>query len=294
MSEVAGGADLHGWRRTWSRFRRQRSAMAGLVVAVVMGLAGLLAPVIAPYELGDASSDFLDPISSRHLLGTDTIGNDTFSQLLFGIRTSLLASALAVGLAVVGGTALGLYSGYFGGRADRLLMRCVDALMAFPGLLMAMVVVGLLGSGVVNAMIGLSVAFVPGFARLVRGQVLAVRQEAYVEAAEVVGARPPRIVRRHVLPNIASPLVVQAFMSLGFALLADGALAFLGLSVQPPETSLGSILQRGFTVINSTPRLLLVPGIAITILSVSFNAIADGLRDSLARHDVTELAGARA
>jgi peptide/nickel transport system permease protein len=294
MSEVAGGADLHGWRRTWSRFRRQRSAMAGLVVAVVMGLAGLLAPVIAPYELGDASSDFLDPISSRHLLGTDTIGNDTFSQLLFGIRTSLLASALAVGLAVVGGTALGLYSGYFGGRADRLLMRCVDALMAFPGLLMAMVVVGLLGSGVVNAMIGLSVAFVPGFARLVRGQVLAVRQEAYVEAAEVVGARPPRIVRRHVLPNIASPLVVQAFMSLGFALLAEGALAFLGLSVQPPETSLGSILQRGFTVINSTPRLLLVPGIAITILSVSFNAIADGLRDSLARHDVTELAGARA
>jgi peptide/nickel transport system permease protein len=294
MSEVAGGADLHGWRRTWSRFRRQRSAMAGLVVAVVMGLAGLLAPVIAPYELGDASSDFLDPISSRHLLGTDTIGNDTFSQLLFGIRTSLLASALAVGLAVVGGTALGLYSGYFGGRADRLLMRCVDALMAFPGLLMAMVVVGLLGSGVVNAMIGLSVAFVPGFARLVRGQVLAVRQEAYVEAAEVVGARPPRIIRRHVLPNIASPLVVQAFMSLGFALLAEGALAFLGLSVQPPETSLGSILQRGFTVINSTPRLLLVPGIAITILSVSFNAIADGLRDSLARHDVTELAGARA
>jgi peptide/nickel transport system permease protein len=293
MSEVAGVADLHGWRRTWSRFRRQPSAMAGLVVAAVMGLAGLLAPVIAPYELGDASSDFLDPISTRHLLGTDTIGNDTFSQLLFGIRTSLLASVLAVGLAVVGGAALGLYSGYFGGRVDRLLMRCVDALMAFPGLLMAMVVVGLLGSGVVNAMIGLSVAFVPGFARLVRGQVLAVRQEAYVEAAEVVGARPPRIIRRHVLPNIASPLVVQAFMSLGFALLAEGALAFLGLSVQPPETSLGSILQRGFAVINSTPRLMLVPGIAITVLSVSFNAIADGLRDSLARHDVTELAGAR-
>jgi peptide/nickel transport system permease protein len=294
MSAVAGGADLHGWRRTWSRFRRQPSAMAGLVVAVVVGLAGLLAPVIAPYGLGDASSDFLDPISTRHLLGTDTIGNDTFSQLLFGIRTSLLASALAVGLAVLGGAALGLYSGYFGGRVDRLLMRCVDALMAFPGLLMAMVVVGLLGSGVVNAMIGLSVAFVPGFARLVRGQVLAVRQEAYVEAAEVVGARPPRIIRRHVLPNIASPLVVQAFMSLGFALLAEGALAFLGLSVQPPETSLGSILQRGFAVINSTPRLMLVPGIAITVLSVSFNAIADGLRDSLARHDVTELAGARA
>jgi peptide/nickel transport system permease protein len=293
--------DVHGWRRTWARFRRQPTAMAGLAVVVVMGLAGLLAPVIAPYELGDASSDFLDPISTSHLLGTDTIGNDTFSQLLFGLRTSLLASVLAVGLAVLGGTAIGLYSGYFGGRVDRLLMRCVDALMAFPGLLMAMVVVGLLGSGVFNAMIGLSVAFVPGFARLVRGQVLAVRQEAYVEAAEVVGARPPRIIRRHVLPNIASPLIVHAFMSLGFALLAEGALAFLGLSVQPPETSLGSILQRGFTVINSTPRLLLVPGIAITVLSVSFNAIADGLRDSLARHDVhdvhdeTELAaGARA
>jgi peptide/nickel transport system permease protein len=292
--ERAAPEELHGWRRTWARFRRQRTAMAGLAVVVVLGLAGLLAPFIAPYDLGDASSDFLDGPSSSHWLGTDPIGNDTLSQLLFGIRTSLFASLLAVGLAVLGGVVIGLYSGYFGGRVDRLLMRCVDAFMAFPGLLMAMVVVGVLGTGVVNAMIGLSVAFVPAFARLVRGQVLAVREEAYVEAAQVVGARPPRIIRRHVLPNIAPALIVQAFMALGFALLAEGALAFMGLSVEPPETSLGSILQRGFTVINSTPRLVLVPGIAITVLSVSFNAIADGLRDALARHDVAELAGARA
>ena len=287
-------AALHGWRRTWARFRRQPTAMAGLVVVVVMAGASLLAPWIAPYALGDASADFLDGMSGDHLLGTDQIGNDTFSQLLFGIRTSLLASVLAVGLAVTFGSILGLCSGYFGGRTDRLIMRCVDAVMAFPGLLMAMVVVGMLGAGVVNAMIGLSVAFMPGFARLVRGQVLAVREEAYVEAAQVVGAGAPRIIRRHVLPNIASPLIVQAFMALGFALLAEGALAFMGLSVEPPEVSLGSTLQRGFTAINSTPRLVLVPGIAITILSVSFNAIADGLRDSLARHDVSELAGARA
>jgi peptide/nickel transport system permease protein len=291
---AAGPAELHGWRRTWARFRRQPTAVAGLTVVVVLGLAGLLAPLVAPYDLGDSSSDFLDGMSTGHWLGTDTIGNDTFSQMLFGIRTSLLASVLAVGLAVLGGSLLGLCSGYFGGRTDRLIMRCVDAVMAFPGLLMAMVVVGMLGSGVVNAMIGLSIAFVPGFARLVRGQVLAVREEAYVEAAQVVGARAPRIIRRHVLPNIASPLIVQAFMALGFALLAEGALAFMGLSVEPPETSLGSMLQRGFTAINSTPRLVLVPGIAITVLSVSFNAIADGLRDSLARHDVAELSGARA
>jgi peptide/nickel transport system permease protein len=214
------------------------------------------------------------------------IGKDTLSQLLFGLRTSLGASLVAVALAVVVGTAVGLCSGYFGGRTDQVLMRMVDAILSFPGLLTAMVVVGLLGPSVLNAMIGLSVAFMPLFARLVRGQVLAVRRESYVQAAVVVGAGPGRIIRRHVLPNVAPPLVVQAFMTFGFALLAEGALAFLGLSVQPPETSLGSMLRRGFGAVNDTPRLVLVPGLAITVLTLAFNAVADGLRDAMARRDV--------
>lgn len=281
------GTSASIWRRTWDRFRRKPTALVGLVVVVVFALAGLLAPWLAPYGLQESTTTFRGSPSADHWLGTDVIGKDTFSQLLFGIRTSLHASFVAVALAVIGGTALGLLSGYVGGWVDRLLMRGVDAILSFPGLLMAMVVVGLLGRSVLNAMIGLSVAFMPLFARLVRGQVLVVREESYVAAAQVVGCSGRRIVRRHILPNILPSLIVQASMALGFALLAEGALAYLGLTVDPPETSLGAMLRQGFEVVNSTPRLIIVPGVAITILTLAFNAVADGLRDSLARHDVT-------
>jgi peptide/nickel transport system permease protein len=272
--------------RTWRTFRRKPTALVGLGVVTAFVLAGLLAPWVAPYGLEQSTMTFRGSPSPDHWLGTDVVGKDTFSQLLFGIRTSLQASVVAVVLAVVGGTALGLVSGYLGGWVDRLLMRGVDAVLSFPGLLMAMVVVGLLGRSVLNAMIGLSVAFMPLFARLVRGQVLAVREEAYVAAARIVGCSGWRIVRRHILPNVLPSLVVQASMALGFALLAEGALAYLGLTVDPPETSLGAMLRQGFEVVHSTPRLIIVPGVAITLLTLAFNAIADGLRDSLARVDV--------
>ncbi|HEY8547339.1 MAG TPA: ABC transporter permease [Acidimicrobiales bacterium] len=280
-------------RRTAARLVRRPAAVAGLAVVGVFGVAGLLAPVISPYGLTETSSEFRAGPSPDHWLGTDAIGKDTLSQLLHGIRTSLWASLVAVTLAVVVGTVIGLCAGYFGGRTDRLLMRLVDAVLSFPGLLTAMVVVGLLGPSVLNAMIGLSVAFTPLFARLVRGQALAVREENYVKAAVVVGCGPVRIIRRHVLPNVAPPLVVQACMTFGFALLAEGALAFLGLSVRPPETSLGSMLRRGFGSINDTPRLVLVPGLAITVLTLACNTVADGLRDAMARPS-GEGAGARA
>jgi peptide/nickel transport system permease protein len=272
-------------RRTLGRLVRRPAAVVGLAVVATFAVSGWLAPWIAAYGLTEASSDFRAGPSAEHWLGTDAIGKDVYSQLLFAIGTSLWASLVAVTLAVAAGTVIGLCSGYFGGRTDQVLMRMVDAILSFPGLLTAMVVVGLLGPSVLNAMIGLSVAFMPLFARLVRGQVLAVRQEDYVQAALVVGAGPGRIIRRHVLPNVAPALVVQAFMTLGFALLAEGALAFLGLSVRPPETSLGSMLRRGFGSVNETPRLVLVPGLAITILTLAFNAIADGLRDAMASRD---------
>jgi peptide/nickel transport system permease protein len=256
------------WRRTLRRFRRQKAAMAAAIAIVVIAAAALLAPLLAPYAIDEIGSDFMSTFSGSHWFGTDQTGYDVFSRLLFATRTSLFASLIAVSLAVAGGSIIGLVSGYLGGWVDTILMRCTDAIMAFPGLLMAMAVVGILGPGTFNAMVGLSIAFMPGFARLVRGQVLAVREEDYVEAARVIGAGGGRIVRRHVIPNIAPPLIVQVLMSMGFALLAEGALAFIGLSVQPPETSLGSMLQQGFTVINTTPRLVLLPGAVIVILSL--------------------------
>jgi peptide/nickel transport system permease protein len=276
-----------GWRLVTRRFFRQKTAVVGLAVAFLIVLAGLLAPWIAPYNVDESTSEFLKGPSAGHLLGTDQAGYDTLSRVMFATRTSIYAALLAVVLALVGGTLIGLVSGYFGRWVDTILMRVIDAIMAFPGLLMAMAVIGALGPGINNAMIGLSIAFMPGFARLVRAQVLAVKEEPYVEAARVVGAGAPRIIRRHLLPNIASTLVVQAFMAIGFALLAEGGLAFIGLSVQPPDTSLGSLMQRGFTLINVTLRLALIPGFVITLLSVSFNAIADGLRDAMARHEIS-------
>jgi peptide/nickel transport system permease protein len=269
----------------WRRFRKQKIAMVAAIVIVVITLAGIFAPLLAPHGLGEMTSEFMASFSRKHYLGTDNTGFDLYSRLLFGIRTSLLASLIAVALALVGGTLLGLVSGYIGGWVDTVLMRTTDAIMALPGLLMAMAVVGILGHGVTHAMIGLSVAFMPGFARLVRGQVLAVREESFVEAAVVIGAGSGRIIRTHILPNIASPLIVQAFVSVGFALLAEGALAYIGLSVQPPGASLGSLLQQGFSFINNTPRLVLVPGVVIVLLSLSFNAVADGIRDALASRE---------
>jgi len=269
----------------WRRFRRQKIAMAGAIVILVVTLAGIFAPLLAPHGVGEMTSEFMATFSRKHYLGTDNTGFDLYSRLLFGIRTSLLASMIAVGLALLGGMLLGLLSGYIGGWLDTVLMRSTDAIMALPGLLMAMAVVGVLGHGVVNAMIGLSVAFMPGFARLVRGQVLAVKEESFVEAAKVIGAGSPRIIRKHILPNIASPLIVQTFVSLGFALLAEGALAYIGLSVQPPDASLGNLLQQGFQFINQTPRLMLVPGVVIVLLSLSFNAVADGIRDAMANKE---------
>lgn len=270
---------------TWSRFRRQRIPMIALCFLIVMVVVALLADVIAPYAVDEMTPDFMHSFSKYYFLGTDNNGFDVFSRLLVGMRTSLLACLLAVALGLLGGAVIGLASGYLGGIVDNVFMRVVDAFMALPGLLMAMAVVAILGQGVFNAMIGLSFAFMPGFARLIRGQVLAVREEAFVDAARVVGARPPRIILRHIIPNIASPLIVQVLMSMGFALLAEGALAYIGLTVKPPQPSLGSMLQLGFQFINNTPRLILVPGIVIVLLSASFNAVADGLRDALVKQD---------
>jgi peptide/nickel transport system permease protein len=281
----------HGWRRTWARFRHKRAAMASVGFLLVAIVAALIAPWIAPYRLGEASTDYVVGPSSTHWLGTDNVGYDTLSQVLFGLRTSLFASSVAVALAATGGVLVGLCSGYFGGRIDRLLMRFMEAVMVIPELILAIVILGILGPSIVNAMIGLAIAFIPAFARLIRGQVLAVREEPFVEAAQVIGCRSARIIRKHVFPNVLPFLVVQVCMNMGFMLLAEGALAFLGLSAQPPETSLGRLLQQGFTNINTTMRLILVPGLVITLLSISFNLVADGLRDSLAKYDPGDLVG---
>jgi peptide/nickel transport system permease protein len=261
--------------------------MAALIIVVLIALLALLAPVIARYDPADITGDFMASPSPAHPLGTDGTGRDLLTRTLYGARLSLLGSLIAVAVAFGGGTVIGLVSGYAGGTVDLLIMRCADAVLAFPFLLTAMVVIGALGVGEGQAMLGLAIAFTPAFARLVRGQVLAVREEDYVAAARVIGAPGGWIVRRHIVANIAPPLIIVGAQLMGAAIIAEGALAFLGISVQPPATSLGSLLQDGFSNINVTPRLLLVPGIAITLIATCLNAVADGFRDSIAKQDAT-------
>jgi ABC-type dipeptide/oligopeptide/nickel transport system permease subunit len=280
-------AQLHGWRRTWFRFRQRKSAVVALTFVALMTLVAILAPVLAPYDPADQNiSERLVGFSSKYWLGTDDLGRDLMSRMMFGLRTSLLAALLAVAIALTAGFIIGVLSGYIGGIVDTLLMRLIDGILSIPSILLAMAIIGVLGPGLRNAMIGLAVVFTPSFARLIRGQVLATKADVYVEAARVMGARDSRIVFRHIVPNSLAPIIVQALMIMGLAILAEGTLSYLGLSVKPPGTSLGTLLQRGFSYKERTQRPIWIPGLAITSLCWAFNVIADGLRDAIGRQEI--------
>jgi ABC-type dipeptide/oligopeptide/nickel transport system permease subunit len=224
--------------------------------------------------------------SKAYWFGTDDLGRDLTSRLMYGLRTSLLAAFVAVCIAVAIGLVVGILAGYVGRWVDAVLMRLTDGVIAIPSLLMTMAIIGVLGPGLRPVIIGLGVAFSPTFARLFRAQVLAVKAEQYVEAAVVAGANDVRIIRRHILPNSLAPIIVQALMAMGLALLAEGALSFLGLSVRPPGSSLGAILQRGFSFKERTQHPIIIAGVVITSLSWAFNIVADGLRDAIGRGEV--------
>lgn len=261
--------------------------MIALGFLVFAALTAIFASVIAPQDPNATSlREILNPPSGAHWLGTDDVGRDVLSRLIFASRASLLASVQAVTIAVVVGVTIGVISGYLGGWVDVVLMRVTDALLSVPGLLMAMAVIGILGPGLTNAMVGLAIVFSPSFMRLARGQVLAVKEEPFMEAARSVGVSDVKIIFRHVLPNIASPIVVQILMTMGFALLAEGALSYLGLSIQPPTPSWGSMLQRAFAFNNKAPWLIFIPGLAIMLTIWAFNVLGDGLRDALSSRDV--------
>jgi peptide/nickel transport system permease protein len=285
--ELPAAARLHGWRRTWYRYRHRPSAVIALAFIVVVVALATLAPVIAPYDPADQHlRDRFSSFSSKYWLGTDDLGRDLLSRMLYGLRTSLVASLMAVAIALVAGFLIGVASGYVGGWLDTVLMRAMDGVLSIPGLLLAMGIIGVLGPGLRNAMLALSVIFTPTFARLVRGQVLATKEDVYVEAARVSGATDSRVVWRHIVPNSLSPIIVQALITMGLALLAEGALSYLGLSVKTPGTSLGTLVQRGFSYKERTQRLIIIPGLAITSLAWAFNVIADGLRDAIGRQEL--------
>ena len=264
------------------RFKRSRAAVTGAFFLVAVVGAAVLAPLVAPSDpLKQNLSNALAAPSERHLLGTDDLGRDVLTRLLYGARLSLGAACLAVAIAAVSGVPVGLMAGYAGGALDDLLMRLVDAVQAFPALVLAMAIAAALGPGLLNVMVAVGVVYIPRFARLVRGQTLALREELFVESAHAVGASHGRILARHILPNLTAPIIVQISVSIAFALLAETSLSFLGIGIKPPTPSWGADVGRGYRFMRLAPWLVFMPGLAILLTTLAFNFLGDGLRDAL-------------
>ena len=266
----------------WKRFRRNKTSMAALFYLVVLILGAFFASTIAPHDPNEqALQEVNNKPSADHLLGQDDLGRDVFSRILYGARVSLSASLLAVSLALIVALPLALLAGYVGGTIDLILMRIADAIQVIPALVLALVISGVLGPSVRNVALALGIVFAPGFIRLIRGQVLGVREDTFIEASRSIGAKPLFIIRKRVLHNVASPLIVQVAVSFGFALLAEASLSFLGLGVQAPDASWGTMLNRAFSQVFEAGWLLWIPGLAIAFTVLAFNLIGDGLRDAL-------------
>lgn len=271
-------------QRKWQNVRallHNPIGLVGLIIVLATIVIAILAPVIAPYSPSSIAFTRLQSPSLDHLMGTDEQGRDTFSRIVYGARVSLQVGIVAVLIALVVGGFLGVVAGYFGGRLDSFLMRVVDILFAFPGLVLAIVIAGLLGPSRRNAMIAIGVVFAPAFARVVRGTVLSVMSEPYIEAGRVVGSSHLRLIRLHVLPNIFAPLIVLVTVYLSSAILSEAGLSFLGLGTQPPEPTWGGMLNVARTYMEILPSMAIFPGLAIAILVLGFNFLGDGLRDVL-------------
>jgi peptide/nickel transport system permease protein len=270
------------WSITLHRVLKNRAAMVGLVITLFWVVCAILAPILSPYDpIKMAPAERLTAPSAKHLLGTDLYGRDLLSRVIWGAQLSLRVGFLSVGIGVLAGTILGLLAGYTGRIVDEVIMRLMDAMLAFPGILLALVVVAFLGSGMGNLIIAVGIGLIPSFARLVRGCVLATKEELYVLSAAVIGCSSWRIILRHILPNIAAPLIVLATLNVAFAILNAAALSFLGLGAKPPTPEWGTILSEGRDFLRVAPWIMTFPGLAIMTLVIGVNMMGDGLRVAL-------------
>ena len=264
------------------RLLLNRGAAVGGVIFLLIIVVALIAPMIAPYNPIKLNvSDSLQGPSGRHWLGTDQFGRDTLSRIIYGSRISVAMGLVAVAISVVGGSVLGLVSGFFRGVTDMLVSRLVDVMLGFPGILLALVVIAVLGTNLTSAMIAVGVSGMPIFIRVVRGSTLSAREYQYVEAARVVGCGNFRILFRHVMPNVAAPIIVLSTLGIPSAIIAGAALSFLGLGIKPPTADWGEMLSDGRSFMSTAWWLSTFPGIALMILVMAINLFGDGLRDAL-------------
>jgi peptide/nickel transport system permease protein len=266
----------------WSRFRRNRLALVGLVLVAVLALSALLAPWLAPYD--PARQSLIEKRAKpggKYVLGADEFGRDILSRVIYGSRVALLVGVLSATIAVIGGLVLGMIAGFSGGWLDSLMMRGIEILLAFPYLLLALAIVAALGPGSLNTTIAVGVWGIPAVTRIVRGSVLSLRETEYVGAARALGAPALALLRRHILPNVVPSLIVYGTLFMANAILLEAALSFLGLGVQPPTASWGLMVSTGRDVLLVAPHVATVPGLAIMLAVLAFNLVGDGLRDAL-------------
>ena len=277
---IQGGR--HPAARVAGLLARSRSSVVGGALLVVIGLLALLAPAISPYDpIKTNQRAPLAPPSTTHPMGTDRFGRDILARILWGGRLSLSVGVVAVGIAACAGVTLGLASGYYGRRVDIAIMRFVDLLLAFPGILLALAIIATLGSSLGNLMIAVGIAAIPEYVRITRGAVLSLMEQEFVLAARVVGCRDHAIIFRHILPNVTAPLIVLATLGIAGAIITGSALSFLGLGVRPPAPEWGNMLAEGREFLQHAWWVAFFPGLAIMLAVFSINLLGDGLRDAL-------------
>lgn len=265
----------------WHKFCRNRAAVVGLVIVSIMVIMGAFAPFVATHDPNaiDVLHPYLKPMTEGHLFGTDDVGRDLFSRVVYGARMSVL---VALGSTLLGGTIgiiLGLFAGYLGGIVDAVVMRCVDGMFAFPFILLSILLVTILGSGVFNVILAIGIGNVPGFARIVRGQVIITKNEEYCNAEKVLGASRLRLMFSHILPNTLSEVIVYATLNIGSAIISEASLSFLGLGILIPTASWGNILKSGKSCLVKAPWIATFSGLFIFITVIGFNLVGDGIRD---------------
>ncbi len=279
LERVAPGGEL---ANLWRRLRRNRAAVAGAGIVAVFVLLALFAPVLVPFNPTQGNlNDRLQPPSAAHWLGTDELGRDLLSRILFGARISLQIQIVAVVLALLVGVALGSVGGYRGGYMDNIIMRAMDVLLAFPGIFLALAIIAALGPGLLNLMLAAGISSVPQFARIVRASILSLKEREFVEAALALGSGSGRVMFRHLLPNCLAPIIVQSTLRMATVLLTASGLSFLGLGVQPPTPEWGAMLSNARSYLIVAPHVATIPGLAIMVVVVGFNLFGDGLRDTL-------------
>lgn len=270
------------WRDVWKRLKKNKMAMFGLFVIVLLVFSALFAEQIAPYGFDEQNlKDRLTSPNSQYLLGTDNFGRDIFSRIIYGSRISLQVGFIAVGISAIAGGAFGAIAGYYGGKLDNFIMRVMDVLLAIPGILLAISIVAALGPGLVNVMIAVGIGSVPRYARIVRASILSIRDQEFVEAARAVGANDFRIIMKHIIPNSLAPIIVQATLGVAGAILSAAGLSFIGLGIQPPTPEWGAMLSTGRDYLRDHWYVATFPGLAIMITIFGLNLLGDGLRDAL-------------